>query len=279
VTLRGSDHIAVVDVEKAVLESRGGAPGSAILSRLPTLPGPAHTWFSKDGTTAILLSQKVPMIEVFRVGYDAGGHSSAELVRRVDISATDPFGFSPFLKLSPAGDEMWLSHKLADRVAAIAPTGEAGYIDVVDLGKMARPNHVEFVENANGKVLYASQGRVDDGGPDGIAASRISIIDRAAAPGRRKVVASFFSGGREAHGLWTDPANARLYVAHEQDELPGTPHGGQTVCAVFDVRDPFVPKLLARIPLGELALPSGGLRNKKSINLVYVRPGARSVTA
>ena len=28
-----------------------------------------------------------------------------------------------------------------------------------------------------------------------------------------------------------------------------------------------------------LALPSGGLRNKKSINLVYVRPGVKGQTA
>jgi hypothetical protein len=37
-----------------------------------------------------------------------------------------------------------------------------------------------------------------------------------------------------------------------------------------------VPAFLAQIPLGELTLPSGRLRNKRSIDLVYVRPGARS---
>jgi hypothetical protein len=47
----------------------------------------------------------------------------------------------------------------------------------------------------------------------------------------------------------------------------------------FDVSDPFKPSFIAQIPLGELALSSGKLRNKKSINLVYVRPGARSQTA
>ena len=70
-----------------------------------------------------------------------------------------------------------------------------------------------------------------------------------------------------------------LYVAHEQDELPGTPNAGQTVCTAFDVSDPFNPKFLAQIPLGSLKLPSGELRNKKSINLVYVRPGTPGQTA
>jgi hypothetical protein len=44
------------------------------------------------------------------------------------------------------------------------------------------------------------------------------------------------------------------------------------------VSDPFKPQFIAQIPLGDLVVPSGKLRNKKSINLVYVRPGARSQT-
>jgi hypothetical protein len=115
---------------------------------------------------------------------------------------------------------------------------------------------------------------VDDGGPAG-GIERIAIIDRSGAPDKRKVVSTFFTHGREAHGLWTNPAGNLLYVAHEQDELPGTANEGQTVCAAFDVTDPFKPSFIAQIPLGVLKLPSGELRNKKSINLVYVRPGAR----
>lgn len=278
VTLRGGDQIVILDVAKAIDESHGGRPGSAILELVPTMPGPSHVWFSKDGKTAILGSQRVSMIEVYDVGYDASGRSSVTRKRQIDIAKTDPFGFSPFLKLSPDGHEMWISHKLADRVAAIDPTGEHAYLDIVALGDKARPNHVEFVENANGKVVYASHGRIDDVA-GGVASSRISIIDRSAARGQRKVVGSFLSGGREAHGLWTDPTNRRLYIAHEQDELPGTPHAGQTICSAFDVSDPFAPTLIARIPLGDLKLPSGGLRNKKSINLVFVRPGEPSASA
>jgi hypothetical protein len=108
-----------------------------------------------------------------------------------------------------------------------------------------------------------------------IASSRIGIVDRSAEPGGRKVVGQFFSQGREAHGLWTNPDGTRIYIAHEQDELPNTPNGGQTVCSVFDVSDPFKPQFITQIALGDLTLPSGKLRNKKSINLVYVRPGTR----
>ncbi len=68
-------------------------------------------------------------------------------------------------------------------------------------------------------------------------------------------------------------------MTHEQDELPGTPNAGQTVCSAFDVSNPLQPKLITQIPLGVLKLPSGELRNEKSINLVYVRPGTRGQTA
>jgi hypothetical protein len=53
---------------------------------------------------------------------------------------------------------------------------------------------------------------------------------------------TFFSHDREAHGLWTNPANDLLYIAHEQDELPGTPAAGQTVCTAFDVSAPVNPR-------------------------------------
>ena len=197
----------------------------------------------------------------------------------LDISEQDKPGFTPFLKTTPDGGEVWFSHKLADAVSCRSTRGEFGLLDTVALGNGARPNHVEFVSNARGSVVYASLARVDDNGPGGVASSQLAIIDRSARPGSRKVAGTFFSHGREAHGLWTNPENTLLYVAHEQDELPGTPNGGQTVCAAFDVRDPFKPEFIAQIPLGEIALPSGGLRNKKSINLVYVRVGARGQTA
>jgi hypothetical protein len=200
--------------------------------------------------------------------------SRPERLTTIDIKAQDPRGFTPFLKTSPDGLEIWLSHKLADAVSAWTVASAPESLDTVALGENARPNHVEFVENSRGKAVYVSFARIDDGGPLG-AASRIAIIDRSAAAGSRKVVGQFFSHGREAHGLWINPEGTRLYIAHEQDELPNTQNAGQTICSAFDVSDPFNPQFITQIPLGELALPSGKLRNKKSINLVYVRPGTR----
>jgi hypothetical protein len=212
-------------------------------------------------------------MDLFETNFGPDGHSRAKRVKTIDIKSQDSRAFTPFLKTSPDGQEVWLSHKIADAVSAWSVNKDAMALDTVSLGENARPNHVEFVENKRGKAVYVSFARVDDGGPGSAASSRLAIIDRSAAPRSRKVVGHVFSHGREAHGLWTNPEGTRLYVAHEQDELPGTPNAGQTVCSVFDVADPLAPKHITQIPLGELALPSGKLRNKKSINLVYVRPG------
>ncbi len=281
VTVRGEDRIAIIDVEQALRQLRDGdAVGApAIRGYVPTLNGPAQVWFNREGTLAFVASQKASQVDVLRVNAGANGHSAPQRLTTLDITEQDKPGFTPFLKTSPDGSEVWFSHKLADAVSCRS-TGEGfGLLDSVPLGMGARPNHVEFVSNARGSVVYASLARVDDNGPGGVASSQIAIIDRSARPGSRRVADSFFTRGREAHGLWTNPENTLLYVAHEQDELPGTPNAGQTVCTAFDVRDPFRPEFIAQIPLGNLDLPSGPLRNKKSINLVYVRVGARGQTA
>ena len=278
VTLRGEDRIAILDVARAQKQV-GGTDAGAILRYVPTINGPAQVWFNAQGTIAFVASQKVSRVDVFRVNADASGHSRPQRITTLDISAQDKPAFTPFLKTSPDGREVWFSHKLADAVSCRSTRDAFDLLDNVSLGAMSRPNHVEFVENAKGKVVYASLARVDDGGPGEVASSQIAIIDRSAKTGARKMIGSFFTHAREAHGLWTNPANDLLYVAHEQDELPGTPHAGQTVCTAFDVSDPFNPRFITQIPLGSLKLPSGELRNKKSINLVYVRPGYWGQTA
>jgi YVTN family beta-propeller protein len=278
VTLRGEDRIAILDVEQAVKQV-SGAPVNSVRAYLPTLNGPAQVWFSKEGALAFVISQKVAQLEIFQVNADAKGYSRPKRLRLVDLSAQDKPAFTPFQKLSPDGSQMWLSHKLADAVSIVSVKDPGNVLATLPLGEMARPNHLEFVDNAGGQVTYMSLARVDDGGPNGAPSSRLAIIDRSVPPAQQKVVGMVYTGGREAHGLWTNPANNLLYVAHEQDELPGTPNAGQTVCSAFDVSTPLEPKLITQIPLGALKLPSGELRNKKSINLVYVRPGSKGQTA
>lgn len=278
VAVRGEDRIAIIDVEAAVKQV-GGQDAKAVRMFIGTVNGPSQVWFNAAGTLAFVASQKVPKVDVLRVNPDNRGFSHPKRLMTIDISGQDKPAFTPFLKTSPDGEEIWFSHKLADGVSARSVAEPFSMFDTVTLGSMARPNHLEFVENAKGKVVYVSQARVDDGGPGGAASSRIAIIDRSTPPGRRKIVGSFFTRGREAHGLWTNPTGTLLYVSHEQDELPGTQNAGQTVASAFDVSNPFAPNFIAQIPLSSIELPSGKLRNKKSINLVYVRPGYKGQTS
>lgn len=281
VTLRGEDRIAILDVDQATrqLTGQGEVAMKAVRTYVPTLNGPAQVWFSKDGMLAFVISQKSAQLEILQVNPDSYGYSRPKRLRLVDLSAQDKPAFTPFQKLSPDGSQMWLSHKLADAVSIVSVKDPGAVLATIPLGEMARPNHLEFIDNAHGQVTYMSLARVDDGGPNGAASSRLAIIDRSVPLAQQKVVGMVYTGGREAHGLWANPANNLLYVAHEQDELPGTPNAGQVVCSAFDVSTPLQPKLITQIPLGSLKLPSGELRNKKSINLVYVRPGTKGQTA
>lgn len=278
VAIRGEDRIAIIDVALAIKELKGSNIHS-IIQYINTINGPSQVWFSHDGKFAFVASQKVQKIDIFKVNSDLKGYSHPERIVTIDIREQDKFGFTPFIKTSPDGKEIWLSHKLSDAISCRSTKEPFDLLDMVTIGKMARPNHFEFVENSKGKVLFVSLASVDDDGPSGVPSSQIVIIDRTAPIGKRKVVGTFYSHGREAHGLWTNPTNKFLYIAHEQDELPNTPNAGQTVATAFDVSDPFNPKFIAQIPLGSLKLPSGELRNKKSINLVYVRPGYKGQTA
>ncbi len=278
VALRGENRIAILEVEAALSALRQGMTTGAIRQHLRTIDGPAQVWFSQDGQTAFVISQKVPIVEVFAVNPDRRGFSRPKLKTRIDLREFDRFGFTPFQKTTPDGREIWFSHKLADAVSVRATDGAYRSLDFLALGDRARPNHLEFVENDRGKVAYITLARIDDR-RGGIASSQVAIVDRSVAPGKRRIIGTFYTHGREAHGLWTNPEHTRLYIAHEQDELPGTPAAGQTVCTVFDVSMPEKPIFMTQIPLGELVLPSGKLRNKKSINLVYVRPSTPSQTA
>jgi len=278
VAIRGEDRIAILDVALAVRQAAGHAV-KAIRGYIDTINGPARIWFNSNGTLAFVASQKTSRLDIFKVNQNKSGYSNPKRLVTLDISKQDKAGFTPFLKTSPDGKEIWLSHKLADAVSSRSTEEPFELLDNIPFGNLARPNHLEFVENKNGKVVYITLARVDEGGRYGAASSKIYIVDRSMPGGQRSIVGNFFSQGREAHGLWTDPENKLLYVSHEQDELPGTPSGGQTVASAFDVSNPFKPKFISQIPLGSLKLPSGELRNKKSINLVYVRPGFRGQTA
>ena len=111
VAVRGENRIAILDVSRAIKESAGTSAG-AVRQYIETINGPAQVWFSADGLTAFVISQKVSLIDVFQVNPDRHGHSRPKRKMTLNIKAQDPFAFTPFQKTSPDGKELWFSHKL-----------------------------------------------------------------------------------------------------------------------------------------------------------------------
>jgi YVTN family beta-propeller protein len=117
VAVGGEDRIAIVDVGAALKESGGGLT-RAVRGVLQTLNGPSRVWFSADGGLGFIASQKASTLAVLAMNPDAEGFSRPSGRALLNISAQDPLGFTPFLKTSPDGAELWCVHKLADRVSA-----------------------------------------------------------------------------------------------------------------------------------------------------------------
>ncbi len=246
-TVRGSNYIAVIDVNDAIKNNQ-----TFYNEAIATVNAPSMIWFSKDGRLAFVGSQKDSVMDVIDT-------TSKKSITVVNLTKADPIGFTPFVKVTPAGSEVWLVHKSADAITVINTQQPFNIISTIKLEKGSKPNHVEF-----------ARGREDNGGRGGYAyvtladadpktnTSKVMIIDT----NNKSIIGSSDSHGKEAHGIWANPNGTRLYVGHEQ-----TP-----ILAVFDINGPNAinPKSVADIALGGVKMPNGQfLQSKKSIDVVY----------
>ncbi len=237
VTVRGSNYIAVIDVDFAIKNNR-----DRFQWRILTLEGPSMVEFSHDGKLAFVASQKEAKLQVLDV-------AKRKSIAVVDLQEHDPLRFTPFVKLSHDGSELWVTHKLSDAVGVIGAKEPFNYLKRISLPTGSKPNHVEFV----GNYVYVSLAQVNAT----TQSSNIVIIDRQA----KAIVSIIESQGKEAHGIWANPEGTRLYVGHEQSND----------VTVFDTTDPASLKFVTRIPLGSMKMPNGELPNTKPIDVVYNR--------
>ena len=237
VTVRGSNYIAIIDVDFAIKHDR-----DRFQWRIQTLDGPSMVWFSNDGKLAFVGSQKEAKLQVLDV-------AKKKPIATVDFEEQDPLRFSPFVKLNPEGNEVWVTHKLSDSIGVISAKEPFDYIKKIQLPKGSKPNHIEFVKNH----AYVSLAQVDAT----TQTSSIAIIDI----GTKTVLGMFESQGKEAHGIWANPEMTQIYIGHEQSND----------ITVFDTTNPASPKFVAKIPLGSLKIPNGELPNTKPIDVVYSR--------
>ena len=246
-TVRGSNYIAVIDVNDAIKNNR-----TFYNEAISTVNAPSMIWFSKDGRLAFVGSQKDSVMDVIDT-------TSKKSIAVVNLTKADPIGFTPFVKVTPDGSEVWLVHKSADAITVINTQQPFNIISTIKLEKGSKPNHVEFAgegreDNGSARYAYVTLASADPK----TNSSKVMIIDAI----NKSIISSSDSHGKEAHGIWANPNGTRIYVGHEQ-----TP-----VLAVFDIDGPNAinPKSVADIDLGGVNMHNGQfLPSKKSIDVVY----------
>ena len=200
VTVRGENYISVIDPAQ-VKETR----------RIELANGPGMTMFGPDGRYAFICSSFTPQLTVV----DAASH---EILKRVPQVSP----FCPNIAVSPENDEVWITLKDVGKVQVFDAKPPFAQKAVVNTGPIT--NHVNFVNNRNGKFAYVTIG----------GANEVKAFRRGATP---ELIATI-PVGNLPHGIWPSGDGSRVYVALEN---------GETAVAIDTVSN----KVIANIPIGQ----------------------------
>src|SRR5450432_3375522 len=216
VTVRGETYVSVID-PMLMKETR----------RIEIANGPGMTMFGPDGRYGFVCSSFVPELTVV----DAASH---QILNRIPQASP----FCPNIAVSPENDEVWITLKDAGKVQVFNAKPPFEQQALLDTGPIT--NHVNFVNNRNGKFAYITVG----------GANEVKAYRRGATP---ELVATIPVGSLP-HGIWQSGDGSRVYVALE--------NGGEAVAI-----DTVSNKITARIPIGQTtqalvyvpnAVPAGG---------------------
>lgn len=200
VTVRGENYVSVIDPAQ-IKEVR----------RIELANGPGMTMFGPDGKYAFVCSSFTPEIAVIEV-------ASHQVVKR--LPQVSPF--CPNISVSPENDEVWITLKDVGKVQVFGAQPPFGQKAVLETGPIT--NHVNFVNNANGKFAYITIG----------GANMVKVFRRGATP---ELVATI-PAGNLPHGIWPSGDGSRVYVALEN---------GEQAVAI----DTLTNKVIGNIPIGQ----------------------------
>ena len=215
VTVRGEDYVSVIDPVQ-MKETR----------RIQLANGPGMTMFGPDGKYGFVCSSFTAELAVIEV-------ASHQVIKRVPQASP----FCPNIAVSPENDEIWITLKDVGKVQIYSATPSFEQTALLDTGPIT--NHVNFVNNRNGKFAYVTIGGL------GV----VKVFRRGAVP---QLVATI-PVGELPHGIWPSADGSRVYVALE--------NGVQAV-----VIDTLNNKVVANVPIGQTsqalvyvpnAVPSG----------------------
>ena len=200
VTVRGENYVLVID------------PGQMKeTSRIELANGPGMTMFGPDGKYAFVCSSFTPELAVI----DLGSH---QVIKR--LPQVSPF--CPNISVSPENDEVWITLKDVGKVQVFSAQPPFDQKAVLDTGPIT--NHVNFVNNQNGKFVYVTVG----------GANQVKVFRRGATP---ELVATI-PVGNLPHGIWPSGDGSKVYVALEN---------GEHAMAI----DTLTNKVVAEIPIGQ----------------------------
>src|SRR6266849_2020008 len=215
VTVRGEDYVSVIDPVQ-MKETR----------RIEMANGPGMTMFGPDGRYAFVCSSFTPEIAVLDV-------ASHQIIKRLPQESP----FCPNIAVSPENDEVWITLKDIGKVQVYSAKPPFDQIALLDTGPIT--NHVNFVNNRNGRFAYVTIG----------GANEVKAFRRGTKP---ELVATNPVGSLP-HGIWPSGDGSRVYVALENGEM---------ATAI----DTSTNKVIANIPIGQTtqalvyvpgAVPSG----------------------
>ena len=200
VTIRGENYISVIDPVQ-MKETR----------RIELANGPGMTMFGPDGRYGFICSSFTPELTVI----DASSH---EVLKRVPQVSP----FCPNIAVSPENDEVWITLKDVGKVQVFDARPPFAQRAVLNTGPIT--NHVNFVNNRNGKFAYVTIG----------GANEVKVFRTGATP---QLVATI-PVGNLPHGIWPSGDGSRIYVALENGEM---------AVAI----DTMSNKVIANIPIGQ----------------------------
>src|SRR5271170_2600511 len=200
VTVRGENYVSVID-PRQMKEIR----------RIETANGPGMTMFSPDGKYGFVCSSFTPELAVIDV-------ASHQIVKRLP----QPSPFCPNIAVSPENDEVWITLKDAGKVQVYSAKPPFEQIALLETGPIT--NHVNFVNNRNGKFAYVTVGGMNE----------VKVFRRGATP---QLIATI-PVGELPHGVWPSGDGSRVYVAFEN---------GGAAAAI----DTLTNKVIANVPIGQ----------------------------
>src|SRR5215468_3886786 len=200
VTVRGENYVSVIDPVRM-----------KEVQRIEVANGPGMTMFGPDGKYAFVCSSFTPELAVIEV-------ASHKLIKR--LPQVSPF--SPNIAVTPGNDEVWITLKDVGKSQIYSAKPPFDQKAVLDIGPIT--NHVNFVNNRNGKFAYVTVGGTNE----------VKVFRRGQIP---QLIATI-SVGSLPHGIWPSGDGSRVYVALENGEM----------CAVIDT---LTNRVIANVPIGQ----------------------------